>query len=106
MEIKRKKNPISSWFSHLKPSTRDNIVGYGFLLPNLIGCMLFTFLPVLFSLLISFTNWDYTKGLGNWNFVGILERRVVYKLPDQYAGLYDCCCANYHLPCFDYQRSY
>ena len=79
MEIKRKKNPISSWFSHLKPSTRDNIVGYGFLLPNLIGCMLFTFLPVLFSLLISFTNWDYTKGLGNWNFVGIQNYLDIWK---------------------------
>lgn len=50
---------------------RNNLVGYGFLLPNLIGCMLFTFIPVVFSLFISFTDWDYTKGFGNWNFIGI-----------------------------------
>jgi multiple sugar transport system permease protein len=55
----------------LKPQTRADITGYGFLLPNIIGSFLFTFLPVLFSLVISFTDWDYTKGIGNWNFIGI-----------------------------------
>ncbi|MDQ3399294.1 MAG: sugar ABC transporter permease [Deinococcota bacterium] len=31
---------------------------YGFLLPNLAGFLVFTFLPVFAALLISFTNWD------------------------------------------------
>lgn len=71
MTAAKGKQRTGGWFSNLKPQTRDNIVGYTFLLPNLIGCMLFTFLPVVFSLLISFTDWDYTKGFGNWNFVGV-----------------------------------
>ena len=71
MTAAKSKHRAGGWFARLKPQTRDNIVGYSFLLPNLIGCMLFTFLPVVFSLLISFTDWDYTKGFGNWNFVGV-----------------------------------
>jgi multiple sugar transport system permease protein len=27
-------------------------------------------LPLLFSLFISFTDWNFLKGIGNWNFVG------------------------------------
>lgn len=71
MEKQPKKKRFGRWFSGLHPATRDNIVGYSFLLPNLIGCILFTILPVVFSLVVSFTDWDYTQGFGNWNFVGI-----------------------------------
>lgn len=67
----KKRRFIRQWFSKLKPQTRNNIVGYGFLLPNFIGCLLFTILPVAFSLIVSFTDWDYTKGFGNWNFNGL-----------------------------------
>lgn len=42
--------------------------GYGFILPNIIGTMVFTVFPLLFSLLISFTDWEYTRGIGNWNY--------------------------------------
>lgn len=62
---RRKKRQI------LSPQARTDLTGYSFLLPNLIGCALFTFIPVLFSLFISFTDWDYTKGFGSWNFVGL-----------------------------------
>jgi multiple sugar transport system permease protein len=34
---------------------------YGFLLPNLAGFLVFTFLPVFAALLISFTNWDLLR---------------------------------------------
>lgn len=27
--------------------------------------------PMIFSLVVSFTDWDYTKGFGNWNFIGL-----------------------------------
>ena len=40
----------------LSPQARTDLTGYSFLLPNLIGCALFTFIPVLFSLFISFTD--------------------------------------------------
>lgn len=37
---------------------REASAAYGFLLPNLVGFAVFTFLPVLAALLISFTDWD------------------------------------------------
>ena len=37
---------------------RETSAAYGFLLPNLIGFVVFTFLPVLAALVISFTDWD------------------------------------------------
>ena len=55
----------------LSPQLRTDLTGYAFLLPNFLGCLLFTFIPVLCSLVFSFTDWDYTKGLGNWNFNGL-----------------------------------
>jgi len=37
---------------------RHALLGYSFLLPNLIGFALFTLGPIVFSLLLSFFNWD------------------------------------------------
>ena len=37
---------------------RSALLGYSFLLPNLIGFALFTFGPILFSLLLSFFHWN------------------------------------------------
>ncbi len=52
------------------PRKRSNLAGYAFIAPNLLGFFAFTIFPILFSLAISFTDWDYTQGLGaiNWNF--------------------------------------
>ncbi len=54
----------------LSRKAKRNMAGYTFILPNLIGVILFTFIPIVYSLIISFTNWDFTKGFGNWNWVG------------------------------------
>ena len=42
-----------------------------FLLPSLLGLVLLSLIPMLISLYISLTDWVYTDGLGNWNFVGL-----------------------------------
>lgn len=55
----------------LSRQAKTNLVGYSFILPNIIGVCAFTLFPMVFSLIISFTDWDYTKGIGNWNFIGI-----------------------------------
>jgi multiple sugar transport system permease protein len=47
------------------------MAGYAFILPNVLGMAVFTLIPVVFSLIISFTDWDFTKGIGNWNFIGL-----------------------------------
>lgn len=50
---------------------REDLLGYAFLLPSLIGMLLFSMLPLLASMYISLTDWNFLKGLGNWNFVGL-----------------------------------
>ncbi|AEY67233.1 sugar ABC transporter permease [Clostridium sp. BNL1100] len=52
----------------LSRQLKTDITGYTFILPNILGMVIFTLFPLLFSLFISFTDWDFTKGLGNWNF--------------------------------------
>ena len=45
---------------------KKNNVAFGYILPSLLGCALFIFLPSFFSLLLSFSSWDL---LGDINFV-------------------------------------
>lgn len=47
---------------------RTDITGYLFLGPNIIVFLLFTIIPIIFSFIISFSNWDYTQGFSNINF--------------------------------------
>ncbi len=42
----------------LKNSTKEAIAAYGFLLPNLAGFLIFTSIPILASLGLSFVKWD------------------------------------------------
>jgi multiple sugar transport system permease protein len=48
---------------------KTDLAGYAFIAPNIAGFLVFTLFPVLFSLVASFTDWDYTQGLGSmaWN---------------------------------------
>ena len=48
---------------------REAATGYAFLIPNLVGFLIFTFIPVLASLAISFTKWDLLSG--NIQMVGL-----------------------------------
>ncbi len=52
----------------LKPRTREAIAGYLFLLPNLVGFLIFTALAVVASAAISLTDWDL---LSQAKFVGL-----------------------------------
>jgi multiple sugar transport system permease protein len=73
-----------------RAKVRTLLTAYGFLLPNLLGFLTFTFLPVLAALLISFTNWDLLQapdwiGLANYRrlatdplFHEVLRNTVVY----------------------------
>lgn len=55
----------------LSRQIKTDIAGYLFILPNILGVLLFTFFPIIISLIISFTDWDFTKGIGNWNYIGL-----------------------------------
>ena len=50
---------------------RRGLVAGSFLLPSFVGLVCFSMIPLIFSLFISFTDWNFMKGLGNWNYVGI-----------------------------------
>lgn len=47
---------------------RNRRVAYLFLLPNMVGFLIFTFFPVLFAFVLSFTDWN---GIGEIAFVGL-----------------------------------
>jgi multiple sugar transport system permease protein len=50
---------------------KENIAGYLFITPNLIGFLVFTAFSVVFSLGMSFTDWSMIKRFSNVNFLGL-----------------------------------
>jgi len=55
---------------------REYVAGYVFLSPWLLGLMAITALPILYSLYLSFTNWDLISNSGQW--VGLRNFRVMF----------------------------
>ncbi len=49
---------------------REERAGYLFVIPNFIGILIFVALPILFSLLLGFTNWNPMQGLSAIKFAG------------------------------------
>lgn len=49
----------------------DGWRGFLFVLPNLVGFLVFTVIPIVFALCISFTDWDFYKGFGGIEWVGL-----------------------------------
>jgi multiple sugar transport system permease protein len=54
----RRKPLPRAWSLRRERNRKDFMAAMGFLLPNFAGFLLFTAVPVLFSLAMSFTNWD------------------------------------------------
>lgn len=69
-----KKKPLSL-------EKRNTLIGLSFILPNFIGFFIFILIPVIFSLVISFTKWD---GFTPMEFVGLKNFITVCK--DKYFG--------------------
>ncbi len=59
---------------------RSNLIGYSFILPNLIGYAIFVFIPVIFSFVLSVMKWDGSRApmefVGLSNFVQIFNDRI------------------------------
>ena len=56
---------------------RKQLVAYSFILPNLLGFFIFTFVPIVFSLLLSFCEWNSggdIKFVGLDNFIQMFTR--------------------------------
>lgn len=66
-----------------RTETQEAIAGYGFLMPNLLGFLLFTSIPVLASLALSFLHWDLLswppKFAGLSNFTNLLTDPYFWK---------------------------
>src|SRR5579859_1024634 len=54
--------------SRTKDSKQNNLAGYFFISPWLIGFFLFALIPIALSLWLAFTDYDI---LGKWHFVGL-----------------------------------
>ncbi len=67
----------------LKDKTKETLAAYGFLLPNLFGFLIFTSLPVLASLVLSFCRWDALSGppqlIGLANFIELFRDPLFWK---------------------------
>ena len=49
---------------------RTELINFSFVLPSLLAMLCFSLVPMLISLYISLTDWNFLSGLGNWNFIG------------------------------------
>ncbi|MTK05782.1 sugar ABC transporter permease [Lacrimispora sp.] len=66
----------NSQIKKTKPLARKKtLVAYSFILPNLIGFLIFTFIPIVFSLLLSFCEWDSGNPI---KFVGLKNFIVMF----------------------------
>lgn len=54
---------------------KNTLIAYSFLLPNFIGFCIFTFIPILFSLILSFVKWDSANPMV---FVGISNFKKLF----------------------------
>src|SRR5258706_8705168 len=66
----------------LKSSSREAVAGYSFLLPNFLGFLLFTSLPVLAALVLSFDKWDLLAPpvfVGFKNFITLFQDTYFWK---------------------------
>ncbi|MDD5671114.1 MAG: sugar ABC transporter permease [Candidatus Omnitrophica bacterium] len=67
----------------LSNTSRESLAAYGFLLPNFSGFLIFTSLPILASLALSFSVWDALsappKFVGLDNYIALFKDRYFWK---------------------------
>lgn len=56
----------------------EALSGWLFILPSVIGFGILTLVPILFSLVISFTDWNFLEGLANLRFIGFSNYREMW----------------------------
>jgi multiple sugar transport system permease protein len=78
----------TGWSLRRERNRKDLLWALGFLLPNFLGFMVFTTLPVLVSLGASFTNWDIRPGVP-LRFVGLANFHEMISEPDFWYFLYN-----------------
>ncbi len=66
---------------------QQNRYGYGFIMPWLIGLFVFTLIPMLFSLFLSFCKWDIVTGLSTIKFIGLENFQKIFEDKKFYKAL-------------------
>lgn len=66
---------------------RQNLVGYSFILPSVIGFVLFMAYPLINSLFLSFMDWNMFKGLEGSSFIGLENYKDVFENEYFLAGI-------------------
>ena len=67
--MKAPKTKAKGWSA--KTKLMDNFWGYVFILPNMIGFLVFTMGGIIFSLYMSLTDWNLLRGFDKANFIGL-----------------------------------
>jgi len=66
----------------IKNSTKETFAGYSFLMPNLLGFLIFTSIPVIASLILRFYDWDLLTPpifVGFKNFINLMKDSYFWK---------------------------
>lgn len=66
----------------LSKSAKKTIIAYSFIMPNLVGFVIFTFIPIVFSLLLSFCEWDSGNPItfvGFDNFITLFTKDLSFR---------------------------
>lgn len=58
---------------------QDTLAGYIFVAPMLIGVTVLTIFPILASIFLSFTDWNFITGLKGFNFIGLENFKNLFK---------------------------
>lgn len=58
--------------------SQQNRYGYAFIMPWLLGLFLFTLIPMLFSLFLSFCKWDIVTGLSSIQWIGLKNFQKIF----------------------------
>ena len=69
------------------PSDPKPLVGWLFIAPNLLGVLLFTFVPLVSVVLLSLTEWNLVSGIEGIEFVGIDNFMFVLQDPTFWRSL-------------------
>lgn len=67
--------------AHKKRRLKTDLTGYAFLLPSFLGFLILIGIPVLHSLVLSFTDWDMVHSFWDSSFVGLRNYLDLWKDP-------------------------
>ncbi|NWL87740.1 MULTISPECIES: carbohydrate ABC transporter permease [unclassified Paenibacillus] len=68
-------------------NTKSDRAGYLFILPWLVGLIIFTLGPMIFSLILSFSKWDVITGVESIQYVGLDNFKAIFHDPLFYQSL-------------------